>query len=157
MGSRKAETMTRSDNRDLQLAVRLLEECDDTFVAVRAETLVFRSKARGVAPVFEAMGARVSLSGAVVADRVIGRAMALLLAGEGVRLVYGQTVSTPARVFLNARGLFAGAGREVPGIRNRAGDGPCPMEQATMDIEDPAKALAVVGAIRRDLMGHGRG
>ncbi len=142
-------------DRDLQMAIRLLEESSDTFVAVRDEAFIYRSKERGVSPVFAAKAENIPLFGAAVADRVIGRGMALLLAGEGVCLVYGQTVSAPAKAFLEDRGMFAGAGREVPVIVNRTEDGLCPLEAATMEICDPDKALDVIEAIRREIMRQG--
>ena len=144
--------MNNVQDRDLQMAIRLLEESNDTFVAVRDETAVFRSSDKGVSPVFRAKAENQSLDGAAVADRVIGRAMALLLAGEGARLVYGQTMSAPAREFLEEQAMFGGARREVPVIVNRTEDGLCPLEKATLEICDPHKALDVIEAIRREII-----
>lgn len=83
------------------------------------------------------------LRGADVADRVIGRAAALLFACGGVRSVWAARMSEAARDFLRAAGIMFEYGELVPAILNRDGTGLCPMEQRAMGIETPEEAFRV--------------
>ena len=71
---------------------------------------------------------------------------ALLLLHAGVSAVYGEVLSQPAKELLEANGIAVEFGTLVPGIRNRADTGPCPMEQAVENITDPAQALPALEA-----------
>ena len=104
------------------------------------------SDQRGVRPLVDWLDSGLDLRGFTAADKVVGRATAFLYVLLGVRTVYAHVMSTPAREVLEAAAIAAHCGREVPGIINRRGDGPCPFEKAVLDITDPALALA---AIRR--------
>ena len=53
-------------------------------------------------------------------------------------------MSTPARQALEADGIAATCDREVGGIINRRGDGPCPFEEAVLGISDPREALIAI-------------
>lgn len=82
-----------------------------------------------------------ALKDAVVADKIIGKAAAMVLVLGGARQVYGETISRTAVEYLKAHGIEASGGRVIDLISNRAGNGICPMERTVMDIEDPAEGL----------------
>ena len=82
--------------------------------------------------------------GAAVADKVVGRSAALLFLYGGVSQVYAGVLSVPAEEVLRAHGVPYACGERVPMIRNRTGDGFCPMEQRVLTTEDPAEAYAVL-------------
>jgi hypothetical protein len=83
------------------------------------------------------------LVGAQVADKVIGKAAALLFCHGGVRSVWAETMSEAAAKFLDTQGIPFACDTLVPAILNREGTGLCPMEQKAMAIEDPARAFAI--------------
>jgi len=83
------------------------------------------------------------LRDAEVADKVIGKAAALLFAYGCVKSVWAARMSEAARDFLRAAGIAYEYGELVPVILNRDGTGLCPMEQKGMDIDDPARAFAL--------------
>ena len=89
------------------------------------------------------------LRGAEVADKVIGRAAALLFAHGGVRSVWAARMSEAARDFLQAAGIAFDYDELVPVILNRDGTGLCPMEQRAMGIDDPAQAFALFDGVIR--------
>ena len=82
------------------------------------------------------------------ADKVVGKAAAFLYVRLGVTHVYAPVMSEPARAVLTAHGIEAAWDTCPPAIRNRAGDGYCPMERAVWDLTDPAEAEK---AVRRTL------
>jgi hypothetical protein len=83
------------------------------------------------------------LRGADAADRVIGKAAALLFACGGVRSLWAARMSEAARDFLQTTGIAFDYGELVPAVLNRDGTGLCPMEQRAMGIADPGEAFAV--------------
>lgn len=102
------------------------------------------SRSRGVRPLLDWLDAGVSCRDGWAADRVIGRATAFLYCLLGIRGVYTPVISTPALQVLEAHDILACFDREVPQIRNRTGDGRCPMETATLDCRTPEEALLAV-------------
>ena len=131
---------------DIEGAKALLTEGGYTLVAAVGEA-VYTDRRRGVAPLLALLDGGVSLAGGVAADRVVGRAAAYLYCLLGVRALYAAVVSEPALEVLLAGGISVCYDLSVPAIRNRAGDGPCPMEAATRGL--PATAcLEALSAIR---------
>lgn len=131
--------------RDLERARQVLAEGGYTCVLCRGEE-VHTATARGVKPLVDWLDSELELRGFSAADKVVGRATAFLYVLLGVERVHALVMSTPAREALEASGIDAFCDREVPGIINRRGDGPCPFEEAVLGITDPAEALT---AIRR--------
>ncbi|MBQ3064337.1 MAG: DUF1893 domain-containing protein [Clostridia bacterium] len=126
-------------------AVALLQREGYTLVAAVADA-VYTDRARGVAPLLALLDAGVSLAGGVAADRVVGRAAAYLYCLLGVSEIYALVVSDAALEVLEAGGVAVAYETRVPAIRNRAGDGFCPMESATRGLAPLAlgEALAVI-------------
>lgn len=144
---------------DLSKAKELLESGVYSLVAVKNGETVFFSSQDGVVPVVTALEEhRAEFSGASVADKVIGRAVALLMLYGRVAGVYTPMISR------GALSVFKADGHEKSGlndvfyektvefIKNRSGDGMCPMEKLTADINDPEIAFDAV----RDFMGGGK-
>lgn len=100
---------------------------------------------RGIKPVIDRLDAdRDFFRGAAVADKVVGRSAALLFLYGGVAQVYAAVLSEPAAAILRQHGVPYACGRLVPMIRNRTGDGFCPMEQRVLTVDEPAEAYATL-------------
>ena len=89
------------------------------------------------------------LRGAQVADKVIGKAAALLFAHGGVRSIWAEKMSETARNFLQAAGIVFDYDELVPAILNRDGTGLCPMEQRALGIDKPDEAFALFDELVR--------
>ena len=114
-------------------------------VADRRGRIVYTSHEKGIRPLLECTekyGDRIR--GAAVADRVTGRAAALLCAGAGVSALYSHVLSEPAEHVLKEHGISYVCDIVSPNIKNRAGDGICPMEECTLEINDPSEARAAI-------------
>lgn len=131
----------------LEKACRIMQEEGCTCVLC-AEDRVYKSSHRGVKPLLDLLDENVDVRQASAADKVVGKATAFLYCLLGVKEVYGCIMSQPAARVLEAHGISAIWQTLVEGIVNRAGDGPCPMENATRHAETPEAALA---AVRRAL------
>lgn len=68
------------------------------------------------------------LRGAFIADKVIGKAAAALMALGGVDEVFARVISSPARELLERSGIKVDCLSEVPHIINRTRTGWCPLE-----------------------------
>ena len=128
---------------DLQKAKALLKEKELTCVLYKDET-VYESSRRGVAPLMEHWEKGTDLRGFSAADKVVGKATALLYCLLGVKAVYANVISDPALDVLLRAGIQVQYALLVDAIQNRTGDGFCPMETATRDINDPVLAPAAI-------------
>lgn len=128
---------------DLERAQRVLSEGGYTCVLCRDEC-IYTATARGVKPLLDWLDSGLELRGFCAADKVVGRATAFLYVLLGVRAVHANVMSTPARQALQRHDIAASCEREVPGIINRRGDGPCPFEDAVLQIDEPEPALTAI-------------
>ena len=62
----------------------------------------------------------------------------------GVSEVYADVISTPALSVLKDAGINVSFALETEAIRNRRGDGFCPMESAVMNISDTDDAITAI-------------
>ena len=93
--------------------------------------------------------------GASAADKVVGRAAAFLYVLLGVKTLYAAVLSKPAAEALSAHGITFCYGELTERIVNRTGDGLCPMESATLEETDPARALEKIKAKLQELTQKG--
>ncbi len=128
---------------DLALARRLLDDGNRAFVLVRDGTVLATGDDHGVRELLAASDRLGSgLRGASLADKVVGNAVALIAVHACLQAIDTRVVSEPALRLLARHGLPCRADRRVPQILNRRGDGPCPMERATLpQVADPAAGL----------------
>ena len=127
-------------------AQRMIREKRAECVLVKRGMIESR-RGRGVMPLLDFLDhSPKHLAGAVVVDKVIGRAAAMIAIRGKARAVYGETMSEDALGLLETHGIPAAFGRLVPRILDAKRDGLCPLEQSVAGIDDPAKALR---ALRR--------
>jgi len=122
----------------------LLSDSGASFVAVK-EGEEHISNDKGIAPILKILDESPDfLKGAYVADKVIGKAAALLLEYAGVERLYTRTLSQLAVQVLDDSFMTYEYDQLVPNIINRTGDGMCPMEQKVLTITDPSEAYKLL-------------
>lgn len=84
------------------------------------------------------------LRGASVADKIVGKGAAALMALGGVAEVYGEVISTSAKTMLNDRNIAVSFTTEVAEIINRNGDDICPIERLCHDCDTPEECLPLI-------------
>lgn len=102
------------------------------------------SRERGIKPLLMLAESGEDLRGAVAADRIVGKAAALLYAVMGFSEVFAQTLSKTGKAILAENGIAYSYDTLTDAIINRAGTGLCPMEQAVREIDDPREAAAAI-------------
>lgn len=135
--------------KDLERAKAILEKEGYTCVLCKGER-IYSSNHRGVRPLLDLL--ETNVSGFCAADKVVGKATAMLYCLLNVKAVHAQVISQAALQVLQSRGIAVTWDAQVEYIRNRAGDGRCPMEQATENIDDPQSALVAIQKKMKELL-----
>lgn len=130
---------------DTERALALLRAQELTCAVCRSE-VTYTSVSRGVKPLLDWLDGGGSFGGACAADKVVGAGAAYLYVLLGVAEVYAEVVSESAQKVLQRYEISLHFTILVPRIRNRAGDGFCPIEAAVADATDPKDALARIRA-----------
>ena len=84
------------------------------------------------------------LQGAIVADKIIGKAAAALMATGGVIEVHTNIICTPARELLEREGIRVYATQEVPQILNRDKSHMCPIDSQLEGIESIEECVQIL-------------
>lgn len=134
--------------RDIDLAKEAL--FGHSIAIVRDRTLITRDT-RGISPMLDLIAEGAALEGASVADRIVGRAAAMLFTLAGIRTVHACVISRPALAYLLSHGIFCRYECLTEHIINRRGDDICPMEAAVLTVEDPHEALPLLRKRREEL------
>lgn len=130
---------------DLTRAKELLKGGNITLTLVRGEEQ-YTSDLRGIRPLLELAEAGKHFQGWTAADKIVGKAAAMLYVCLGVKEVYGEVASRAALEVLSAYGIPLTYETLAEKIINRRGDGICPMEATVEDIRLPQEAPAALRA-----------
>ena len=114
-------------------------------IAVVSTGEVFTSQERGVKPLLHLLSEKKGfLKGASVADKVIGKAAALLMVLGEIKEVHTLIISEPAIKVFEKYNIPCFYDKKVDRIINRTGDGLCPMETLCLDVEEPKEAFTKI-------------
>jgi hypothetical protein len=101
---------------------------------------IFTSTKTGIAPMMDFLDSGADLCGFCAADRIVGKAAAMLFILARVRAVHGEVMTETACRLLKENGIAVSFATLTDAIINRRGDGLCPMEKAVEGIFDPSLA-----------------
>lgn len=127
----------------LAQAKATLEAGGFTSVIIKGEDIHTDTR-RGVAPLLSLLESGASYLGASAADKVVGAGAAYLYVLLGVKELYAAVISKRASDIITSHGITLHSAITVPYIRNRSGDGMCPIECAVIDAVDAKDALAKI-------------
>ena len=120
-----------------------LEDENLTCIAQKSG-LTLTTRQRGIRPLLDWIAQGEDLRGACAADRIVGKAAALLYVLMGVKGVYAEVISRSGLAVLKKYKICAEFATLTPNIRSRDGSGLCPMEQTVLTIEEPLEAYAAL-------------
>ena len=130
---------------NLERAKDILEKKRYTFVLMMDGKIIKTSHKKGIIPLMEMIrDNRELMQGAVIADKVIGKAAALLAVAYKVKQIYTEILSQQAKEVLDQYSVFYQYGKYVDYIQNRSKSGQCPMEKLTKDTNDPKTAYSLI-------------
>lgn len=132
---------------NLELAKITYQTNQYTFVIVRAGKVIATGTRDGISELLEVIVMRgETLKGAALADKIVGKAVAMVAAYAGISAVYTPLGSQVAEKTLHKHNIEFQADRVVPFIQNKRGDGLCPMEQLALPLDDPSEAVQALTA-----------
>jgi len=138
----------------MEEAKRLIQTKEATCVVIQGGVIVRTAEGPGISPLLRLFDEEPDvLRDAVVADKIIGKAAAMILVLAGARMVYGEVMSAAGLDYLHKHQVQAVYGRCVDVIHNRARNGICPIESSVLTSEDAVEGVRNirrrVGELRR--------
>lgn len=132
---------------DLQQAKQILAGGMASCVLVKDGEVVLSSE-RGIRPLLQFVDSGKDFSGFAAADRIVGKAAAMLYQLLGVSSVYADVMSVEGKDLLTEAGIETSCRKLTDAIRGRGDQAVCPMDEAVKGITDPEEAYrSLVAAV----------
>ena len=130
---------------DLELAKEKFRADSLAFVIVKDGAVLRTGTRDGIGELIQALDALGDAArGASLADKIVGKAVAMVVRAARLRAVYSPLASQAALDALALDHISLEYDRLVPLILNKRTDGPCPMERLTQPIHDPLQAVTAL-------------
>jgi len=138
--------------KEIELAIKELEKLEFSCVVFKNDEL-FCENGIGVKPIISWLDSdKDFFNGAFVADKIIGKAAALLLVLGKAKMVYGLVMSETAIEVFEKNNIPYSFGEKVPFIENRTATGMCPLEQSVVEIFQPSDGYVAIKSTIKELM-----
>lgn len=139
-------------DRDIEVALGELEGGNYSLVVVKDGRMIAGKTGRGIAPLLQLINeASDMLKDAVLADKVVGRAAALLVANKFLKMVYSPVMSQGALQVLDSYRVPYAYGTLVSVILRRDGSGQCPLEVRVQGQTDPDIGREIISQFVNEL------
>jgi hypothetical protein len=126
---------------DLEVAKQRLRDKKLNLVFVKKSKPIFETSREGLGGFLQAIEElNGNLFGSSVADKIIGRAAALLCAHSNIKTAFAVTLSQSALEILNNYNIYYEFETLVPTILNLRKTDKCPFEKLVENIHNPKKA-----------------
>lgn len=123
--------------KDIEMAVELLEKEKLALAIVKEGKVIFSSSDKGIMPLYTAIKEQKNeLVGSSVADRVTGKAAAMLCVYAGIKQLKTKLISDNAVNVLKETNILFEYGERAPYIKNRDKTGMCPVETLSLKTEN---------------------
>jgi len=127
--------------RDLKLAEHRLKQKNLDLVIAKNGKIIFENGFQGIHGLLHAIETLGKESiGSSVADRIVGRAAAMLCIYSKAASVFAVTISEEAIKVLEENKIFYRFENRVPNIFNQEGTDICPFEKLVMGFTKPEEA-----------------
>ena len=127
--------------RDLEIAKKQLIDDQLTLVIVKNGQVLFQTSTHRITGFIGAIEKfDQQLNGASVADRVAGKALALLCVYAGIREVYAEVLSKKAQAVFEENKIEAEWKQMVDNVLDLNKAGVCPFEKLAAGISDPKES-----------------
>lgn len=115
--------------KDIDIAKELLNDENLNLAIVKDSKIIFKSKDRGIKPLYTAINEiREELVGCSIADRVTGKAAAMLCKYGDIKELHTKLISENAINILKETTITFNYDELTPFIKNRDKTGMCPVE-----------------------------
>jgi hypothetical protein len=132
---------------DLNLAKNRLIQKNLSLVIVKNGKVLFETESHGIGDLLKAINKlQNDIKDSSVADRIVGRAAALLFVFSGVAAVFAMTASDGGIEVLKKNNVFCEYERKVANVLNLKKTDVCPFEKLVAKISSPKKAYEMLKA-----------
>lgn len=139
---RRGERKKGSEESAFSKALDCIRRREASVVILQNGNIVHMASGRGVRPLLTIYReAPEKLRGALVLDKIIGKAAAMILTQGGVREVYAEVMTAAAVEFLRTHNVELRDGQVIDVLSNRERDGICPVERSVLRTEDPEEGI----------------
>lgn len=137
---------------DVNLALKALRQDRLTLAVSRGGKVIFTSRNRGVQDLYCLLKHKPEiLKGACAADKVVGKAAAMLYAASGIQGLYADSLSRAAASVLHEAGIRVQYQNMIPFVMNRDRTGMCPVERLATSLDTLDQLMAGLGHFYKDL------
>ena len=130
---------------DMNLAREILLKTNNSIVVIKNNKVLIEKEGTGIKPIIEIIDEmKDSINGAVLGDRILGKASALLCRYAKVNGVYSPKATKKAIAILILAGIPNQVDKMVPYLKNKEGDDICPFEKLLENIDSPEEAFLIL-------------
>lgn len=123
--------------KDIKLAKNILDNEKKTIVIVKGGQVIFQSDGRGIRPLYTALKElKDELKGSSVADKVIGKAAAMIYKYAAIKELSTKLISEEAIDMLKNTSIMYEYEKSVPYIKNIDQSSLCPVENLSLNIDN---------------------
>lgn len=120
-------------------------QSDLSLIVVKDGKILTKKKGLGIKPFLEAIEElKERMYGSTVADRILGKASALLCVYAKISNVYSPQSTKTALAVLIRAGIPGHTDMLIEHIKNKTGDDICPFEKMLLDIDSPEVAYNIL-------------
>lgn len=139
--------------RDIDLAKKILSGKEVSLVITKEGKVIFKSCETGIFGLLKAIEKLGNqMRGSSVADKVVGRAAALLLAYSHTKEVYASILSIEGKKVLETNNIKVENQTLVKEILNRTGKDICPFEKFSFNINSLDQAYEQLKVFAEDIL-----
>ena len=129
-----------NNNNNLEKAIKILEEEKDLTLVLVLNKDIYKSSEKGIKSLLQLLNSGKNYLNYSAADKIIGKAAAMLYKLLNINDIYGEVMSISAINFLEQNNINFKYKIKTNEIINRKGTGICPMEQTVLNIENTTEA-----------------
>lgn len=123
--------------KDIELAKSLLDKKNQAIVIVKEGRVIFSSDGKGIKPIYTALNEfKDELRGSSIADKVVGKAAAMICAYADIKELDTKLISENAISVLENTSIIYNYEKSVPYIKNRDQSGMCPVETLSLKVNN---------------------
>lgn len=128
-----------------ELAINKLDNSEFKLVVVKDNEIKYKSKEDSVSSIVDLLDNNPELlKNSIVADEVIGRAVAMICDCGDVEFCYGSIISNGALEVFKRANIPYKAKKEVEYIKNKDNTDLCPIEKLTLKVDNSSEGIEII-------------
>ncbi len=147
-----SQSILRKGMRDLDVAKNELFKKSLALVIVKDGKIIYETRSHRISGFMQAIDKfKKEVEDSCVADRVVGKAVALLCLYAGIRGVHAVVLSRQAQSVLESQEVFYQFGEVVDAVLDSSRTGTCPFEGVAAGLSDPEEAYEAFKKMQENL------